>query len=77
MIDPQDDDRGLIVVDLVDHPIRPSSCGVKPGKFALQTSADAMGLSTKAPSMNSTIAAAVPSVSRPRCRCAGPVTRSS
>ncbi len=44
MIDPQDDDRALIVVDLVDHPIRPSSCGVKPGKFALQTSADAMGV---------------------------------
>jgi len=44
MIDPQDDDGALIVVDLVDHPIRPSSCGVKPGKFALQTSADAMGV---------------------------------
>ena len=44
MIDPQDDDRVLIVIDLVDHAVRPSSCGVKPGKFALQTSADAVGV---------------------------------
>lgn len=34
----------LIVIDLVDHAIRPSSRRVEPGEFALQTSADAVGI---------------------------------
>ena len=42
VIDSQNSDGVLIVVDLVDHSIRPSSCRVKPGEFALQTPADAV-----------------------------------
>lgn len=44
MIDSQDDDGVLIIIDLVDHAIYPSSRGVEPSEFALQTSADAMGV---------------------------------
>ena len=44
MIDSQDDDCVLIVIDLVDHAIRPSSRRVKHGEFALQTPADAVGV---------------------------------
>ena len=42
MIDSQDNDGVLIVVDLVDHSIRPAPRRVEPGEFALQTSADAV-----------------------------------
>ena len=44
VIDSQDNDGVLIVVDLVDHSIRPSPCGVEPGEFALQATADAVGV---------------------------------
>jgi hypothetical protein len=44
VIDSQDYDGVLIVIDLVDHAIRPSSRGVEPGEFALQTPADAVGV---------------------------------
>lgn len=42
MIDAQNSDCVLIVVDLVDHSIRTSSCRVEPGEIALQTPADAV-----------------------------------
>ena len=44
VIDSQDDDGVLIVIDLVDHAIRPSSRRVEPGEFALQTPADVVGV---------------------------------
>ena len=44
MIDSQDDDGVLIVIDLVDHAIHPSSRRVELSEFALQAPADAMGV---------------------------------
>ena len=44
VIDSQDDDGVLIVIDLVDHAIHPSSRRVEPSEFALQAPADAMGV---------------------------------
>ena len=44
VIDSQDGDGVLILIDLVDHSVRPSSRRVEPGEFALQTPADAVGV---------------------------------
>jgi len=65
------------VVDLVHDSVGAASCGAESGEFSLESSADPMWIVTKADSMNSTIAAAVPSGRRWSWRSAGPVTRSS
>jgi hypothetical protein len=44
VIDSQDDDDVLIVIDLINYAVRPSSRRVEPGEFALQTPADAVGV---------------------------------
>ena len=54
----------VIVVDLVDRPVGAAPCRLESGEFALEGTPDSVGVVKSAPSMNSTIAAAVPSVSR-------------
>ncbi len=75
MIDAVHDHESVVVVDLVDNAVGTSTSGVEAGEFALERAADAMGVSSNVPSMNSTIATAMFSGSLASCRSAGPVTR--
>jgi hypothetical protein len=76
VIDSQDDDGVLIVVDFVDHAIRPSSCRVEPGEFALQTTADAVGIVNER-AQHELDDRSCGAFCEPTQRCVGPVTRSS
>ena len=75
VIDSMDHDQRLRVDDLVDDSVHAPMCRVHAGNFRCSRPSTRRGLSIRAPSMNSTIAAAVPSGRRASPRSAGPVTR--
>jgi hypothetical protein len=63
VIDAMNDDQQLILIYFADDAVGPASGGAHPFEFAQQWPTRC-GWSIIAPSMNSTIAAAVPSVNR-------------